>query len=54
MSNDREDNRTISYMTGNFDLAQDLRNIADEMQSCVMTLRLVSERIDEQANDNDD
>lgn len=53
-SNDHDDNRALAYMTGNFDLTRDLRKLADDIQSCAMTLRLVTDRIDEQANDNDD
>ena len=53
-NNDHNDNRVLAAATGNFDLTQDLRKLADDIQSCAMTLRLVTDRIDGQANDNDD
>ena len=49
---DLPDNRVLAAATGNIDVIKDLRKLADEIQSCAMTLRLVSDRIDEHANDD--
>ncbi len=50
---DKPNNKDLAYMGGNIDPAEQLLQVTEEMQSLVMCLRLIVERMDIEDNLHD-